>query len=309
MQQLNVVTAISNPVRWHSRLKLYQDFVVHMLDSGVKLTVVECAYGDRPFELNNNAHVNHVGVRGDGGTLCWGKENLLNIGIARLGPDVTLIGTFDADIQFRQAGWAAEAVQALQHYHIIQPWSDCYDLGPNGDHLEVHRSFCRLVFEGKPVLQGPSVVNAPYQFGHPGYAWCWRRSVLDAVGGLIETAALGAADHHMAMAMIARVQDSIPKGLPPNYALPLKVWQDRVTHNVARNVSYVPGTIEHLWHGPKQNRGYIGRWDILVKHQFDPMVDLLRNSFGTLELAGNKPALRADIDRYLRSRREDSNTN
>ncbi|TAG22557.1 MAG: hypothetical protein EAZ40_08055, partial [Rhodobacterales bacterium] len=42
----------------------------------------------------------------------------------------------------------------------------------------------------------------------------------------------------------------------------------------------------------KAARRYVERWDVLVRHAFDPTADLLRNSWGVLELAGNKPALR-----------------
>jgi hypothetical protein len=35
---------------------------------------------------------------------------------------------------------------------------------------------------------------------------------------------------------------------------------------------------------------------------------LKRNSFGVLELAGNKPQLRRDMDAYFRSRNEDATT-
>ena len=48
--------------------------------------------------------------------------------------------------------------------------------------------------------------------------------------------------------------------------------------------------------------------DFLVRHQFDPALDLKRNVFGVLELAGNKPGLRRDIEYYLRSRDEDLNS-
>jgi hypothetical protein len=45
---------------------------------------------------------------------------------------------------------------------------------------------------------------------------------------------------------------------------------------------------------------------ILIHHQFDPDYDLLKDSRGVIQLAGNKPGLRDDIRRYLRSRHEDS---
>ena len=303
---LHVVTCVSNPIRWRSRLALFGRFAEHMRDSGVRLTVVECAFGDRPFELADDLRFQHVPVRAT--TMVWTKENLVNLGIARLPQDWKYVAWIDADVMFRNPGWAAETVHALQLYGFVQPWSDCYDLGPDGEHLELHRSFARLWHERQPILQGPQCGGATgYRFAHPGYAWAATRQALENVGGLIETAALGAADHHMAMALIGRVGDSIHGGVTPGYAAPLAQWQDRAMRHVAGNLGYVPGSIEHWFHGPKTARAYVDRWSILTRHGFDPATDLKRNTWGVLELAGNKPELRHDIDRYFRSRNEDAN--
>ena len=296
---LHVVTVVSNPIRWQSRIRLMREFAAHMLDSGVRLTVVECQYGERPHELRDLAGVQHVGVRAH--SLVWTKENLLNIGIARLPEDWKYVAWIDADVMFRRKDWASETVHALQLHDVVQPWSDCYDLGPNGEHVQHHRSFCALYAAGKPVGQGP------YTFAHPGYAWAATRRALDMLGGLIETAALGAADHHMALALLGRVDESVHGKMGQAYRAPLHQWQKRALHHIGRNIGVVPGTIEHGWHGPKGGRNYVGRWDVLVKHAFDPATDLMRNTHGVLELAGNKPDLRRDIDRYFRQRHEDSN--
>lgn len=302
---LHVITAVSNPVRWKSRISLYREFERHMLESGVQLTVVECAFGDRPFECAGTPGVQHVGVRAR--TLVWTKENLLNLGIART--DGKYIATIDADVRFRKANWAAETVHALQQWPVVQPWSDCYDLGPNDDHLLTHRSFCRLVHDGRPLVQGPNAKDGPYQFGHPGYAWAWTRQALEWLGGLVETAALGAADHHMAMALVGRVADSIPGALQHTaYSAPLMRWQADAMRHICGNIGYVPGTIEHAWHGPKDKRFYVDRWQILERWRFDPVTDLKRNTWGVLELSGNKPGLRDDLNRYFRARDEDANS-
>ena len=298
---LHVVTCVSNPIRWESRIRLYRDFEQHMLESGANLTVVECAYGDRPHELAGREGVNHVPVRSR--TLLWNKECLLNLGLARLPEDWKYVAFIDADIRFRKPGWAAETVHALQQYDVVQPWSDCYDLGPNDDHLLVHRSFCRLWQDGYPI-----VIGGPYQFGHPGYAWAFTRQALDWLGGLIETAALGAGDHHMALALIGRVIESAPSGISAAYMRHLLAWEKRATMHIAGNISYLPGTIEHAWHGPKAKRKYIERWEVLKKHAFDPDTDMKRNVWGVFELAGNKPEMRQDFDRYFRARNEDSNS-
>lgn len=297
---LHVVTAVANPLRWRSRTELFRRFAEHMRQSGVQLTVVECAYGDRPFELTGLQDVVHVPVRAR--TLSWVKENLLNIGISRLPQDWNYVAWIDADVSFRRPGWACETVHALQQYDVVQPWSDCYDLGPHDEHLLAHRSFCRRWIDRQSCGVGP------YPFAHPGYAWAATRTALEQLGGLIETAALGAADHHMASALIGKLAWSLPGGVTPAYRKPLEQWQERAERHIAGNIGYVPGTIEHGWHGDKVKRAYVDRWRILVEHGFDPSTDLKRNVWGVLELACNKPGLRRDIDAYFRARDEDSNT-
>jgi hypothetical protein len=296
---LHVVTAIANPLRWASRTRLYRDFERHMLDSGVQLTVVECAYGDRPYELDGTEGVQHVPVRAR--SMMWAKENLLNIGIAHLPADWKYVAWIDADILFRRPDWAVETVHALQLYDVVQPWTDCYDLGPNGEHIAVHRGFCRVWRDGGAIGTGYG------PFAHPGYAWAATRQALQYLGGLIDTAALGAADHHMALALAGKVHLSLPGGLTDAYRRPLLRWQDRAARHIAGNIGCIAGTIEHAWHGAKRRRRYIERWDVLTRHGFDPDEDLKRNVWGVLELAGNKPALARDIDAYFRARCEDAN--
>jgi hypothetical protein len=302
---LHVVTAIANPIRWKSRVCLFRSFERHMLESGVHLTVVECAYGDRPHELAGTPGVNHVPVRAS--TLVWNKENLLNIGISRLPEDWKYAAWLDADIRFRRSDWAAETVHALQVYDVVQPWCDCYDLGPHDEHLFAHRGFCRQWRERRPIVQGPNATEG-FAFAHPGYAWAAKRQALEWLGGLIDTAVLGAADHHMALALIGRAGDSIPGNMTAGYRAPLLRWQARAMQHIAGNIGCVPGTIEHAWHGSKDRRAYVDRWQILSRHRFDPESDLKRNIWGVLELAGNKPELRRDIDAYFRQRDEDANT-
>jgi len=297
---LNVVTAVFNPIRFATRLKLYREFEQHMLDSGVNLTTIECALGKRPFELDN-PHVNHVKVRST--TIVWNKENLLNLAIARLPESWKYVAWVDADIMFRNPGWAAETVQALQQYKLIQPWEICYDLGPNGEHIDLHHSFLSIWWKHKPIKQ-----TGPYTFAHPGYAWACTRQAFEWVGGLLETAALGAGDHHMALAMIGRVDESLPGGVTAAYRRPIEAWQNRAVRHLNFDIGFLQGsTIEHFWHGRKEDRKYIPRWDILTRNHFDPDTDLKRNSYGVIELAGNKPQLKQDLDAYFRQRNEDGN--
>lgn len=300
---LHVVTALANPARWRSRLALYDTFEAHMLASGVELTVVECAYGDEAHALAVRPGVRHVKVWAK--THCWIKENLLNVGLAHLPRDWRHVAWIDADIRFRRPGWAAETVHALQHFDVVQPWEHCYDLGPDGQHLALHHSFGRQWLHD-PVSTGK--LGAGYTFAHPGYAWAATRAALEHLGGLVDHAICGAADHHMALALVGKAPVSLPGGIHPNYVKPILAWQERAGRHICGNLGYVPGTIEHGWHGAKADRRYIDRWSILTRHGYDPDRDIKRNTAGVIELAGNKPELKRDLWRYFRQRNEDAAT-
>jgi hypothetical protein len=111
----------------------------------------------------------------------------------------------------------------------------------------------------------------------------------------------------MALALVGHMQQSLPGGIEPGYVRPIALWQARAQTHIGGNIGCIRGTIEHKWHGPKVRRRYVDRWQILIRHRFDPANDLKRNIWGVLELAGNKPELRREIDGYMRGRDEDSN--
>ena len=582
-----------------------------MLASGVSLTVVECAFGEEDHVCQTEGAV-HIPVRAR--TRVWNKECLLNIGIHRT-PEAKYIAWIDADVIFRRPDWALATLHALQHYDVVQPWSDALDLGPNGELMQTHKSFCRQYFEGVPVIpgsrkhwkhdggpydyahclpadslvvpggqvmaassrpfegdlvvirtasgqefscspnhpvfsgtgwvradslcvgddvlhhvRGNGVVGKPDekhppariedivrafserpgmhrrthllpndldgsvtdskvaevwthrdlptkndtihhesfgdlilrrivkmcasrfnrfrthaflidalgfpfpayqpasaadsstlldrrlfehscsnsfpnlfplrggsvrpeltganrpgftgQLGRPqdvpglfrnsfgnvssgvpfvhaddpsalrsalsgqverdnvvyagrryfsghlydlqtehgyiiadrllthnsGYAWAMTRQAYDWVGGLFEVGGMGSGDHHMALSLVGGAYASMPGGTVESYRRHVKRWEARARHHINRNIGYVSGIIEHLFHGRKADRGYQSRWDMFLDHGFDPDEDLKRNSFGVLEWAGNKPELRREFDRYLQSRNEDINS-
>lgn len=305
---LHVIAARSNPLRWQTPDRIYAEWAQHMLDSGVKLTVIEVAYGERPFTCAL-PHVNHIGVRAK--TWCWSKENALNLAIQRL-PEAKYFCWSDTDVFHRRSNWASETVEALQHYDVVQPWSDAYDLGPNDEHMQHHVSFCRQFLHGLPVVPDGTkfwkFAGGPYDYPHSGYAWAATRQFFDWMGGLFEVGGMGSGDHHMALALVGHADRSIPGGTSEGYRRNLFQWQARALHHVNRNIGYVPGTIEHRFHGRKADRGYLSRWDMFVRNGFDPDTDLKRNSHGIFEWGGNKPELRREFDLYLRSRNEDINT-
>lgn len=310
---LDIITVIANPLLWKSRVATARKAIGSWLEEPeVRVTLVECAYGDRPYELEEFAgfpRITFVPVRAK--TLVWNKENLMNIGFSRAPADARFFGSFDADIVFRRPGWAKEVINALQIYPVIQPWGLCYDLGPNDELIGVHKSFASLLHSGSPVkCEGNKFWKAdggPYEYPHSGYAWAYTRDILDRLGGLFEVGGMGSGDHHMALALAGHGDNSVHSQANGNYLTAVQRWEARAREHVKGKVGSLPFAIEHIFHGSKKARNYVGRWDMFVQHQFDPVADLIRNSWGVLEFSGDKPDLERAFDRYLRSRNEDAN--
>lgn len=302
---LHVFTVRSNPLYWSQPHHNWEKFADGMKSAGVTLTVIECAYGEEDHVCAMDG-VRHVPVRAK--TRVWNKENLLNLGVHRT-PEAQYLAWVDSDILFRKPDWPLATLRALQHYDVVQPWSDAYDLGPNDEHLAHHRSFCAQYFHGHPVTpKSPRKWDYGVAFPHPGYAWAMTRQAFDWLGGLFELGGMGSGDHHMALALVGKAEMSLPGNVSEAYKAEVRRWGARAVRHVNHNLGYVQGTVEHLFHGRKPDRGYHSRWDMFVRHGFDPLEDLKKNSYGVLEWAGNKPELRRDFDRYLHSRNEDVNS-
>jgi hypothetical protein len=293
-----VVTVVSNFARFGSRYKLYKDFVRRL--GNVNLLTVELAFGDRPFEVTEAGNPNHVQLRT--WDELWHKENLINIGISHLPSDWEYVAWIDADIEFVREDWAEETVHQLQHHHVVQMFQTAVDLGPDGEALKILDGFVYSYLTGQP----PAYSRGAYPAWHPGYAWAMRREAFDHLGGLIDKAILGAADHHMAWALIGSANKSMPGKIHANYKKYIKIWHERAEAHIKRDVGYVPGTILHYWHGKKADRKYVERWDVLIKHGFDPERDLKRDWQGIYILTDDGSRLRDDLRKYFRQRNEDS---
>lgn len=360
-KQLHVITVVSNPFRYQSRYSIYKDFEQHVLSAGAQLWVAELQLRDRPFLVTEKDNPYHIQLRSD--HVLWVKENLWNIVASRLPDDALYIMVADADVHFVRPDWAVETIHMLQHYEVIQPWTESFDLGPKFETREHHTSFCfdylkdtvhypsKLHFDQvmemnartrQPRLHGEKADESrrhrhhhkhhhhhghhhhhhhhhpepeppyPYYGGmgirpytyHPGFAWAWRRTALNKVGGFIDKAILGNADHHMALALIGEATRSLHSKTTQEYKDMVYQWEERAKA-LNRNIGYMEGTIMHRWHGHKRSRGYNNRWQVLINHEYNPLKDVRYEANGVLALQPDKWRLKHDIDSYFVSRNED----
>ncbi len=295
--KLYVVTPIINPCRYKSRYNLYHDFAKMVNDSGAELFTVEAAFGNRPFEVTDVGNPNHLQLRTE--TELWHKENMLNLAIAQLPRDWEYVAWVDADVSFARPDWVQETIHQLQHFDVVQMFSNAQDLTPSHETMNKHVGFMYSYWHNLKCTKD-------YNNWHPGFAWAARRSAINHLGGLIDFSILGAGDRHMAFGLVGKMQQAIHGSLQLGYAKELMMWQERAERHIRRNVGYVPGTLLHHWHGKKRDRGYRDRWEILIGNKFDPDLDLKRDWQGLYQLTDRSIELRDDLRRYFKSRNEDS---
>jgi len=294
---LYVIAVVSNPARFERRYKLFMEFCERMKnEKQVKLISIELQQGSRPFATDSliRLRTNHE---------LWFKENLINIAVRHLSQDWEYMAWIDTDLEFQNKNWVRETIEQLQTYKIVQLFSHCIDLGVKDETLQVHTGIFYAYCNGEKYVTPKKYGN----YFHVGYAYAITKEAYDSIGGLLEFAILGSADNHMCLALLGIVDESLNKNLHPNYKLLCKIFQERCEKNIKRNVGYVHGTILHHYHGNKADRKYQDRWNILVNNQFDPLVDIYKDSYGLWQLDDGKIKLRDDIIRYFRERNEDCN--
>lgn len=326
MSPLYVIAVITNPIRFNSRYKLFKEFAERIRHSKhAVLYVVEMAFGQRPWEVTHPNNPHHIQVRGS--TELWQKENLVNIGLQHLPKDWEYVAWIDADVAFNRNDWAEETVHQLQHYKIVQMFNKAIDLSPTFEPILTHTSFGYAYVNGLDIKRhSPTEDSGGYAGGkksalvptpkpnsqagsnhHPGYAWAARREVLDRIGGLPEYALLGSGDWHMACSFIGQTPLSFHPGMTEPYTNKLLRFQSLCELVARREIGYVDQSLFHYWHGKKKDRGYEDRWKILQRNQYNPDLDIVRDTRGVIHLAPDcKHDLRDGLKRYFRSRNEDS---
>lgn len=317
-----VVTPVFNPWRFRSRYRLYREFAEYLAADHIPLYTIEAAFGARPFEVTEPGNPHHVRVRTS--EELWHKERMINLAIQRLPADWEYVAWIDADVRFVRPDWALETVQLLQHYSVLQLFSDAIDLDPGHNLLRQSQGFVRVYLEntragiglppGKGMLQPCTVpygaatmsTNNQLYLGHPGFAWAMRRDAFENLGGLFDKAILGAGDHHMALALVHASQRSFPEAVSPGYKRAVYEWETRCRQYIDRNIGFMPGSLLHYWHGRKADRRYVERWKILIEHQYDPETDLKYDSQGLYQFTDRSHDLAYDIRHYFEVRNEDT---
>lgn len=303
---LYVILPYFNFCKSRRRYILFMEFLERIKKyENIKIVISE-ATNTEEFDLPNDLEglYSHHGYKLN--SEYWCKENLINLAVKQLPLNWKYIAWIDADLTFLNENWVSDTIEALKESEFVQLFETAIHMGPHEEAMKIDKSFGYMHKKSNTEWRS----DCKYGYWHCGFAWACNRYAYDKTNGLIDYSILGSGDYHMAMALINKVEDSFPREkdrIHPSYYQKLKDYEALIRIYKIR-LSYTPGTILHHWHGRREDRKYVERWNILYDHNYNPDEDIEYDEDGLLNLSNYGKRMEMDIIQYFIERREDNMT-
>ena len=318
-----VVSAFFNPSESTRRVENFLQFFEEVKQSGVNYLMVELAFGDEPFILSHDERVIQLRTK----SVLWHKERLLNIGIQRLLEEgYEKIAWLDGDISFLDPQWSQRISEKLDEVKLCQVFETIRvvrrpELAPQIALASVSyfRKYGTVLFQNLRVL--PELLRGRSLGGQSGFGWAARAEVLREVS-LYEHAIVGGADKMILAASLLPLEQfgELEKLTQSYYACPTCGhrnssaaytkhyinWAKRWSKAVGGSVGYVLQEIQELYHGPRVNRKYMERRELLFDNNYDPLRDVQDAENASLEWSVPKSKFSNQVWKYFWFRGDDA---
>jgi hypothetical protein len=156
-----ILTSYFNPHRYDTKRRNYQRFLDKIERAQLNWMVVECAFGNTPFELRRSPRVLQIRAS----DVMWQKERLLNIAIQRLPHDCEKVAWVDCDIIFENADWAIQTSELLDQVPVVQPFDKAVRLpvgrSRHNESDKFFAGFCALQSDRKDLNNGRATPRQP----------------------------------------------------------------------------------------------------------------------------------------------------
>lgn len=251
--------------------------------------IIECVIGNQIPLLKNPT------VQVKSNTCLFYKEHLYNLLVPKIPEQYTKLIFLDGDILFDDPMWVDKISESLNTYDIVQPFENAYWMGLSyGSFLKNNKSIVYALKKGVTDIRELAVKY------HHGFSFAMTRSYYNKIGGFFDKCLFGSGD-----SIFCNVFFQNPIYLTTITLIDREYikWVENV-RRVPCNVTYLPFTVYHMYHGTLDNRQYGSRYDRLQEYNDKLFDDLFyKNEFGVYET--NDEKLKTIMYEYFLSRKED----
>lgn len=312
------ITTFFNSHSYRNKLINYRKFRKMSLKQGLRLITVELAFGNQAFELSSQDAELLIQVRSN--AILWHKERLLNIALMNLPLDCDKVIWIDSDVIFNNDNWIEETAKLLEKYVVVQAFSHCAYLKEKDTkfflNLEDRETLLPqymncLLYGFSFYISQPDVVFSKKMLQKrllTGLVWAARRKFLEKTL-FYDKCILGGADWLETISFY-RFREDILSGfinmpLLKKLSLEMKNWSNSVFDSVQESVSFVNGTIFHLFHGNAKNRLYGVRYYFFGK-EFNWDKEIVINNYNCWDWKDAKSPVKKIIEQYFWFRNEEN---
>lgn len=247
------------------------------------ITTIEVALPEQKFFIDDS-----IKIRANYDNIFWQKERCLNIAIENLPENTEYICWVDTDIRFYNNNLLEDTYKALEKYPVVQLFEKCFEK-PN---INKYNNNISIGYKKANKLDH-------IKYPHIGYSWAFHKNVL-IENNLYDIDPVGNSDVLQLMTWLGTWNHSSIINLNTEYRQQFLLWAWDSYEKVESKIGYVPGEVEHFYHGKIQYRYYNSRNNILINNNFSPNKDL---EIDTNKLYRIKnPKLVEDIKNYLSER-------
>ena len=126
------VTTYFNPAAYATKLRNLETFATRLRQQGLKLLIVELAFGEAPFAVPCELADSILRLRSN--AVLWQKERLLNLALSQLPEVCDKVAWLDGDILFTNDEWVSQTSRLLEEHQVVQPYQLAAWLPPAGEH-------------------------------------------------------------------------------------------------------------------------------------------------------------------------------
>jgi hypothetical protein len=232
------------------------------------------------------------------------KEQILNKLEPLVPEQYTKLVFLDADVIFDTPDWVDQISDALEKSDIVQPFSQACWLTP--DNTRIRSKKLSYAFA---IVTNKTINTHTIHDYHPGFAWGFKRETFRKLGGFFPRSIVGGGDVAFILNLFPmHITDTLFfRAINSGFGkLILDSWRAYNTNfkQVNPKLGFLSNRALHLFHGVKENRQYVSRYQSMadaLKGSWDD--EIIMNSDGLFEF--KREEINVVALNYFKGRDED----